>query len=202
MELPSLQAARLVRSVAPGAWPPAGASSSSRRAGTDHPGDHGRDLVPVEHRAGRRRPARVGPAIDYSYAGVIGHALAPLLAPIGFNWADRPRPDPRHGGARGGGGGAGHRSTPCSGGEGAAAGAARPRPARPRLVAARPRCRPARLVRVRAPVRLHLERHQARDQLLALAHRHRRLHERPGLRRPSPPTTSPARSAAEAWRRA
>jgi ferrous iron transport protein B len=26
------------------------------------------------------------PAIDYSFAGMIGHALAPLLAPIGFNW--------------------------------------------------------------------------------------------------------------------
>jgi ferrous iron transport protein B len=27
-----------------------------------------------------------GSAIDYSFAGIIGHALAPLLAPIGFNW--------------------------------------------------------------------------------------------------------------------
>jgi len=27
-----------------------------------------------------------GPAIDYSFAGVIGHALQPLLAPIGFSW--------------------------------------------------------------------------------------------------------------------
>jgi ferrous iron transport protein B len=27
-----------------------------------------------------------GPAIDYSFAGLIGHALQPLLAPIGFNW--------------------------------------------------------------------------------------------------------------------
>ncbi len=27
-----------------------------------------------------------GPAIDYSFAGVIGHAIAPLLAPIGFSW--------------------------------------------------------------------------------------------------------------------
>ena len=27
-----------------------------------------------------------GPAIDYSFAGVIGHALEPLLAPIGFSW--------------------------------------------------------------------------------------------------------------------
>ncbi|MCB1776702.1 MAG: ferrous iron transporter B, partial [Candidatus Competibacteraceae bacterium] len=26
------------------------------------------------------------PAIYYSFAGMIGHALAPLLAPIGFNW--------------------------------------------------------------------------------------------------------------------
>lgn len=27
-----------------------------------------------------------GPAINYSFAGIIGHALQPLFAPIGFNW--------------------------------------------------------------------------------------------------------------------
>jgi ferrous iron transport protein B len=27
-----------------------------------------------------------GPAIDYSFAGMIGHAIQPILAPIGFNW--------------------------------------------------------------------------------------------------------------------
>jgi ferrous iron transport protein B len=27
-----------------------------------------------------------GPAIDYSFAGMIGHAVQPFLAPIGFNW--------------------------------------------------------------------------------------------------------------------
>jgi ferrous iron transport protein B len=27
-----------------------------------------------------------GPAIDYSFAGMIGHALEPIFAPIGFNW--------------------------------------------------------------------------------------------------------------------
>lgn len=27
-----------------------------------------------------------GPAIDYSFAGMIGHAIQPLLQPIGFNW--------------------------------------------------------------------------------------------------------------------
>ena len=27
-----------------------------------------------------------GPAIDYSLAGILGHALEPLFAPIGFNW--------------------------------------------------------------------------------------------------------------------
>lgn len=27
-----------------------------------------------------------GPAINYSFAGMIGHALAPIFAPIGFNW--------------------------------------------------------------------------------------------------------------------
>ncbi|WP_309089976.1 ferrous iron transport protein B [Phenylobacterium sp.] len=27
-----------------------------------------------------------GPAIDYSFAGMIGHAIQPLFAPIGFNW--------------------------------------------------------------------------------------------------------------------
>ena len=26
------------------------------------------------------------PAIDYSFAGIIGHAIQPVLAPIGFNW--------------------------------------------------------------------------------------------------------------------
>jgi ferrous iron transport protein B len=26
------------------------------------------------------------PAIDYSFAGMIGHALSPVFAPIGFNW--------------------------------------------------------------------------------------------------------------------
>ena len=28
----------------------------------------------------------VGPAIDYSFAGRIGHALAAVFAPLGFNW--------------------------------------------------------------------------------------------------------------------
>jgi ferrous iron transport protein B len=27
-----------------------------------------------------------GPAIDYSFAGMIGHAIEPVFAPIGFNW--------------------------------------------------------------------------------------------------------------------
>ncbi len=27
-----------------------------------------------------------GPAIDYSFAGVIGHAIQPVLAPVGFSW--------------------------------------------------------------------------------------------------------------------
>ncbi len=27
-----------------------------------------------------------GPAIEYSFAGIIGHAIQPLFAPIGFNW--------------------------------------------------------------------------------------------------------------------
>jgi ferrous iron transport protein B len=31
-------------------------------------------------------PGATGPAIDYSFAGMIGHALAPIFAPIGFNW--------------------------------------------------------------------------------------------------------------------
>ncbi len=35
----------------------------------------------------RGRPeGATGPAIDYSLAAMIGHALEPLLAPIGFNW--------------------------------------------------------------------------------------------------------------------
>ncbi len=28
----------------------------------------------------------IGPAIDYSFAGRIGHAMTPLFAPLGFNW--------------------------------------------------------------------------------------------------------------------
>jgi len=28
----------------------------------------------------------VGPAIDYSFAGMIGHAIAPIMQPIGFTW--------------------------------------------------------------------------------------------------------------------
>jgi len=31
-------------------------------------------------------PGAKDPAIDYSFAGIIGHALQPLLAPIGFSW--------------------------------------------------------------------------------------------------------------------
>lgn len=31
-------------------------------------------------------PGATGPAIDYSFAGMIGHALEPILLPIGFNW--------------------------------------------------------------------------------------------------------------------
>jgi ferrous iron transport protein B len=31
-------------------------------------------------------PGFTGPAIDYSFAGRLGHFLAPLFAPIGFNW--------------------------------------------------------------------------------------------------------------------
>lgn len=31
-------------------------------------------------------PGATGSPIDYSFAGMIGHALQPLLAPIGFNW--------------------------------------------------------------------------------------------------------------------
>jgi ferrous iron transport protein B len=27
-----------------------------------------------------------GPAIDYSFAGMIGHAVLPLMAPVGFSW--------------------------------------------------------------------------------------------------------------------
>ena len=34
-----------------------------------------------------RPPAgATGPSIDYSFAAMIGHAIAPLLAPLGFNW--------------------------------------------------------------------------------------------------------------------
>ncbi len=33
-----------------------------------------------------RPPDATGPAIDYSLAAIIGHALEPVLAPVGFNW--------------------------------------------------------------------------------------------------------------------
>ena len=47
--------------------------------------DDGADLVPglVPAAARGRRPS---PAIDYSLAAMIGKALEPLLAPLGFNW--------------------------------------------------------------------------------------------------------------------
>ena len=41
-----------------------------------------------------------GPAINYSLAAMIGHAIQPALAPLGFNWQISGRADPRHGGAR------------------------------------------------------------------------------------------------------
>jgi ferrous iron transport protein B len=31
-------------------------------------------------------PGAVGPAVDYSFAGMIGHFIQPVLAPIGFSW--------------------------------------------------------------------------------------------------------------------
>ena len=31
-------------------------------------------------------PGATGPAIDYSFAGMIGHAIQPIMDPIGFNW--------------------------------------------------------------------------------------------------------------------
>jgi ferrous iron transport protein B len=31
-------------------------------------------------------PGATDPAINYSFAGMIGHAVQPVLAPIGFNW--------------------------------------------------------------------------------------------------------------------
>ena len=31
-------------------------------------------------------PGATGPAIDYSFAGMIGHFIQPVMAPIGFNW--------------------------------------------------------------------------------------------------------------------
>jgi ferrous iron transport protein B len=31
-------------------------------------------------------PGATGPAIDYSFAGIIGHAIEPIFRPIGFNW--------------------------------------------------------------------------------------------------------------------
>jgi ferrous iron transport protein B len=35
---------------------------------------------------GAATPGATEPAINFSLAAILGHAIAPLLAPIGFNW--------------------------------------------------------------------------------------------------------------------
>jgi ferrous iron transport protein B len=54
------------------------------------------------------RPNATGPAIDYSFAGIIGHFARADLRAHRLQLADGRRPDPRHGGPRGRRGGAGH----------------------------------------------------------------------------------------------
>src|SRR5260370_5137434 len=45
-----------------------------------------RVLFCLLHRPPQRPAGTGGPAINYSLAAIIGKAVAPLLAPLGFNW--------------------------------------------------------------------------------------------------------------------
>lgn len=117
------------------------------------------------------------PAIDYSLAAILGHAIQPLLAPLGFNWQIAVALIP---------GMAAREVAVASlgtvyaieGGQGSSradrAGARRPMEPRHRAVAAR-------LVHLRAAVRLDARRHQARDRRLALGGRHLQLHAGAGV---------------------
>ena len=133
-----------------------------------------------------------GPAIDYSLAAMIGHAIQPLTAPIGFNWQIIVALIPGMAAREVAVGALGtdlRRRRRRGGGRQARPGAGRP-------MVARHGAGVPRLVRVRAAVRRDPGGHQARDRRLEMDGGDVRLHAGAGLcRRPSPPTRSPARSA-------
>ena len=125
-----------------------------------------------------RPPAPTDPAIDYSFAGMIGHVLQPLLRPIGFSWQMSVALIPGMAAREVAVGALGTvyavtaaTTTP----------AAWPHPGWP-LVAGLGPVFPG-LVRVRATMRLDLGRGETRDQFLEMARDHVRLHDHPGLSR-------------------
>jgi len=81
LELPDYKLPRL-RSVVIGLW--TRAKIFLKRAGTTIFSM----MVLIWFLASFPRPPQgaEGPAIDYSLAAIIGHALEPILAPVGFNW--------------------------------------------------------------------------------------------------------------------
>src|SRR5262249_28254158 len=81
LELPDYKLPR-VRSVAIGLW--TRAKIFLKRAGTTIFSM----MVLIWFLASFPRPPQgpEGPGIDYSLAAIIGHALEPILAPVGFNW--------------------------------------------------------------------------------------------------------------------
>ena len=95
-----------------------------------------------------------GPAIDYSLAAMIGHALEPVLAPVGFNWQINVALIP---------GMAAREVAVAALGtvyaiEGGKEAADADRPGARRAMEPRHRARPARLVHLRAAMRLHARR--------------------------------------------
>ncbi len=127
-----------------------------------------------------RPPAgATGPAIDYSLAAWIGHALEPVLAPIGFNWQINVALIP---------GMAAREVAVAALGtvyaiEGGKENASADRPGAGPALVARHRPRSARLVHLRAAVRLDAGGDQARDRELALDGGDLRLHAGACLRR-------------------
>ena len=104
------------------------------------------------------------PAIDYSLAAMIGKAVEPLLLPVGFNWQIAVALDPGHGGAGSRGRGTRHRL--CD--RGRQGGGGPDRPSSGQQVDARHRAVAARLVRLRAAMRLDAGGNPARDRKLAV----------------------------------
>ena len=118
-----------------------------------------------------RPPAgAIGPGINYSLAAMIGHSIAPLLAPIGFNWqisvalvpgmAAREVAVAALGTVYAIQGGAEHAARPGAGPE----------------LEPGDRAVASGLVHLRAAMRLDARRHQARDRRLEVDVGHLRLH--------------------------